>query len=298
MPGGFDGCDGALVQGRALAKASRSDGCSAVIVSRSVNTEGGDVRVGEILDVDVVADAGAVGGVVIVTKNLRVLPAFEGVEHDRHEVHDETVSELWGTGAGYVEVAQGDGAHAVSALGVGKHPFAHVLGRAVGVDGSALEFLIDEVNIGRAVHGRGGAKNEVADACTRRCFEHVGEAADVVVPVHFGLFDGFAHLLVGSEMDHGLHTALAHLALENLNGAVGGDVLLNERSIADAVAKASREIIDNGDGLAALEKKLHNVCANVTCTTNNQSCHGLSLNAPPSGTSPESPRKSHAATMK
>src|SRR5699024_6864284 len=75
--------------------------------------QGGDVGMGEVEHVDVVADAGSVGGVVAVPEHHRGQALLEPVQHDRHQVHHRGVRQLGPAGAGHVEVAQGDGAHAV-----------------------------------------------------------------------------------------------------------------------------------------------------------------------------------------
>src|SRR5699024_9436031 len=63
-----------------------------------------DMGLGEVLDVDVVADAGPVGGVVVVAEDDRRLAVGQTSEHDRDEVHDRGVGELGPTGTGNVEV--------------------------------------------------------------------------------------------------------------------------------------------------------------------------------------------------
>src|SRR3972149_629263 len=90
---------------------------------------------GQVRDVDVVADAGAIGG--------RVVRAVQGhgislpggyLEDDGDEVRLRTVVFAAPVaGAGGVEVAQGDGAYALLLI-PGEHPLHHQLRLAVGVD--------------------------------------------------------------------------------------------------------------------------------------------------------------------
>ena len=76
------------------------------------------MRVGQIVDVDVVADACAVGSRVVVAEHLHGRPLAERcLHHQRDEVQrlapvlaDATV----GAGAGGVEVAQADGTQPVA----------------------------------------------------------------------------------------------------------------------------------------------------------------------------------------
>ena len=117
------------------------------------------MRLGEVLDVDVVADARAVGGVVVVAEDDRCLAVLQPSEHDRDEVHDGGVGEFVPAGTSDVEVTQLHGVergspHLRGSDLVVDHPLADELRLTVGVDGTALEILRHHVDIGHAV-GRG-----------------------------------------------------------------------------------------------------------------------------------------------
>ena len=94
----------------------------------------GDVRVGEIGDVNVVAHAGAVRSRVVVAEDRRCLALLETVEEHWDEVQDGRVFELDGAAAGDIEVAQSAEPNAVRLLTGTRHPFAEQLGLAVWVD--------------------------------------------------------------------------------------------------------------------------------------------------------------------
>src|ERR1017187_8964467 len=73
--------------------------------------DGQDVRLREIADVDVIADAGAVRGGVVVAENGDGLAGFDGTEDERDQVRLGRVlfaERGFGIGAGGVEVAQAD----------------------------------------------------------------------------------------------------------------------------------------------------------------------------------------------
>src|SRR6516165_6720239 len=90
--------------------------CEAVAVADVVDeaaalsegVEGENMRIGEVTDVDVVADAGAVLGGVVVAKDLDASPAAEGdVEDERDEVRLGLVRLAVAVdGSGDIEVAQ------------------------------------------------------------------------------------------------------------------------------------------------------------------------------------------------
>ena len=233
-----------------------------------------DVGVGEVEHVHVVADAGAVGRVVVVAEDDRGLPLLETVQHDRDQVHHGRVRELGPAGAGDVEVAQGDGAHAVGALGVGQHPLPHVLGRAVGVDGLRGEVLGDEVDVRYAVDRGGGGEDHVAHPGARAGREHVGETRDVVVPVHLGVLDGLPDLLVGGEVDDGVRAGGAQVEGELLACIRQGDVELDQLGPLHASAQARGEVVDDGHLLPLLQQESHHVRPDVSGTTDHESRHG------------------------
>ena len=222
----------------------------------------------------VVADAGAVGRVVVVAEDDRGLPLLETVQHDRDQVHHGRVRELGPAGAGDVEVAQGDGAHAVGALGIGQHPLPHVLGRAVGVDRLRGEVLGDQVHVRHAVDGGGGREDHVPHPGARTGREHVGQARDVVVPVHLRVLDGLPDLLVGGEVDHRVRAGGPQVEGELLARIGQGDVELDELGPLRPAAQPGREVVDHDHLLPLLQEESHHVRPDVSGTTDHESRHG------------------------
>ena len=98
------------------------------------------MRVGQVGDVDVVADAGAVGGgiVVAVDANGGASPERD-VEDERNQVGFRVVGFAAGDAlgtfrrAGYVEVAQRGIAQAVNAIEPAEHVLDKQLGLAIGI---------------------------------------------------------------------------------------------------------------------------------------------------------------------
>src|SRR5205814_10299219 len=95
--------------------------------------QGQQVSLGQVVDVDVIADAGAVGGGVVGAEDVQVRPLADGgLDHQRDQVRLGPVvlaNVAGGAGARGVEVAQGRVAPPVGAGEVGQG----VLDRELGV---------------------------------------------------------------------------------------------------------------------------------------------------------------------
>ena len=98
----------------------------------------GDVGGGQVVDVDVVADAGAVGRGVVGAEDVdRLALAERDLQDERDEVRFGVVvfaDRAVGGGAGGVEVAEGGVAEAVGVRVVGQRVLDDQLGEAVGID--------------------------------------------------------------------------------------------------------------------------------------------------------------------
>jgi len=151
--GGFDD----LLDGEAAAVAEVEDHP----VARGEGVEGEDVGVGEVGYVDVVADAGAVGGGIVFAEDEDLFAAAEGnVEDEGDDVGFGLVGlAAVGEGSGYVEVAEGGVAEAVEAVEPAEHMLDEELGFAVGVRGSEFCGLFDGGNFRFAVDGGGGGED-------------------------------------------------------------------------------------------------------------------------------------------
>ena len=136
----------------ALAGADVEDVLGHLLAAGQV-VQGGDVGDGQVLDVDVVAHAGAVGGGVVGSEDLGGLALGEPVEDHGDEVEGGHVAQVVPAGSGDVEVAQAGPAQSPGLLGVGHHPLPDELGLAVGVDGAAVDVLGNNLHRGHAVDG-------------------------------------------------------------------------------------------------------------------------------------------------
>ena len=107
--------------------------------------QGEDVGIGEVLDVDVVSDAGAIRGGIVLAEDLDAGAEAEGdVKQERNEVgFGLMVFSVAGNGSGDVEVAEGGVAKAVNLIHPAHHVLREELGLAVGVGGGELGVFKD-----------------------------------------------------------------------------------------------------------------------------------------------------------
>ena len=200
--------------------------------------EGADVAAGEIDDVDIVAHAGAVGGVIIVAEDAQLGTFAHGdLGNVGHEVVGDAVGVLSYRAALVrthgVEIAEEDDVpFGVGLLDVDEYLFKHTLGPAVGVGALTLGTCLGDGDLsGVAIDG--GARGEddiLAAVLTQHVEEHEG-AGDVVVIVLPRFGDALAHGLEAGEMDAGVKMVLLHDFAEAFAVA---DIDLMERYLGDA----------------------------------------------------------------
>ena len=181
--------------------------------------QGGEVPVGEVNHVDVVAQAGAVRGGVVVAEHHQLFAAADGHLGDEgHQVVGDALrvfaDPAGRVGAHRVEVAQqGDVPAVVGRPEVGEDVLDLFLGAAVGVVGADLHLLDVGDGVVLAVDGGGGAEDDGAYAVPVHGAEQVQRADEVVVVVLQRLLDGLADSLQPGEVDHGVDRLSAKTAL-------------------------------------------------------------------------------------
>ena len=175
--------------------------------------EGEQMGVCQVGDVDVIADAGAVVGGVVVAEDFDGVATAEGhVEDERDQVGfglvgltllDDAASLAAGFGcSGYVEVAQRGRAQAVDPVEPVKDVFDEELGFAVGVGGLEGGCLGDRNCLGLAVNGGGGAEDEAFGAAGEDGFEQGQGGSSVVPEIDFRFLHGFAGFDEGGEVEN------------------------------------------------------------------------------------------------
>ena len=168
---------------------------------------------GEVGYVDVVAEACAVGGGVVVAEDAEALAlANGGLGYEGDQIVGHAAGKFADEGAGMrsdgVEVAEGDAVHAVRCNAVAQEVLAHLLGVAVGRRGGlAGRLLGDRGLFGLTVHGGGGGEEHVG-AVLPGGLQNVKERTEVVLVVHERLGDRFADGLECGEVDDGVDVIL------------------------------------------------------------------------------------------
>ena len=215
---------------------------------------------------DVVADAGAVrGGVVVAEDGDRLAAALRDLEHQRDEVRLGIVAlTARPVGARHVEVSKGDRAEAVGRGLAGDHVVDGQFGGAVGVGRLGGGGLDDRDLFRLAVGGGRGGEHQGAHVRLAHRAEQRHGAADVVLPVLLRLHHRLADLGERGEVQHAVVGGVEPLA-----GVA--DVALDERGTGGhALAEAGGEVVEDGDLVARLQEVLGHDTAHIPGATGDQ----------------------------
>ena len=178
----------------------------------------GDVGIGEIADVDVVADARPVRRGVVGAVHLRCLAGVDGAEHEREQVVRAAVVDVVVARTDHVEVAQGRVAQRCDAGDIGEEPLTDQLRLAVWALGSPRRRLDDGDGGGRAVHRTARRVHELFDAGGDRLLEQHAHPLDVHPVEAQRLGDRDARVLEGGEVNDAVDPGVAR-ARERTSGA-------------------------------------------------------------------------------
>ena len=244
---------------------------------------------GQIYDMDVVAHAGAVGGVVVVAENAEFLAQSDrGLRNVGHQIVRDSVGVLAYAAARMrtdgVKVAQQHHVpFGVGLLHVAQDFFEHGLCFAVGIGAFALGAGLGDRNHGGvAVNGRGTRENDVLDAVLAHGVDQHEGGVHVVLVVFERLGDGLAHGLEAREMDAGVNLEFFE------NGIHGGCVahvgLYKGHWLTDDFGDAAEgffagiaEVVDDHHGMAGSVEFDNCVAADIAGTTCKQDLHAKNL---------------------
>ena len=235
---------------------------------------------------DVVADAGAVVGIVVIAVDAQEFPAADGNLGDvGHQVVGNSPGIFADTagdvGADGIEVTQQNNAPLLVGMGhAGKDLLGHILGPAVGVGAVAgLACLPQRHHIVTGIDGgRGGEDDLLAANLFHDLGQHQG-GVQVVVIVTPGLGNGFANSLQTGEVDdssdlifckdpaqQGLVSDIALIEFDLLAGELFHPV--------QALGVGVAEIVDHNDTIAAFQQLNTGMGTNIAGTAGNQNVHG------------------------
>jgi len=173
--------------------------------------ESAEVGIGDIEDVDVVADAGAVGRGVVRAEDFDVgNNALSGIENFRNEMgFDAMMFAAIGGGAGGVEIAESGVLEASVGTVVRENFFEAEFGFAVGVDGIFGMIFGDGDGVRFAVGGSGGRENEFFYAVASYGVEKIDACGDVGGVERAGFADGLGDQSFACEMHDCVNGVLA-----------------------------------------------------------------------------------------
>ncbi len=154
-------------------------------ITRLQHLERSQVSVRQILNVDVVSNTGAVGRVVVGSKNLDLFaPAERDHQHIRNQVRFRIVvfaDSRVGARPGGIEIAQGDEPKIPSRSRIGQSPFDRELGPSIRTLRHSAHIFDKRHATGNAIDGTGGAKDELADIVALHSRQQPDRIAHIVV---------------------------------------------------------------------------------------------------------------------
>ena len=168
-----------------------------------------DVRVGQVIHVNVVAHAGAVWSGVVRAEDLQFGSVAGGGERKRNQVGLGIMQLADFTAlicASGVEVAETGRAQAVSPIVGFERILTEKFGSTIWIDRLARVVLRDR-NLGRlAINGARGRKHEAADARVERGVQQAQRRLNVVAEIFTRVLDRLTDIGVGREVHDTIHT--------------------------------------------------------------------------------------------
>ena len=245
-----------------------------------------DVRLGEIDDVNVVADAGAVRRGVVGTENpTLLLLAKRNAQHVGDEVRlDPAMFTKLLAATGGVEVAECHELESVQLVVPFEDRLEHQLAFAVRVD-RFLRFLLgDRHGVRHAVGGGGGAKNKFFHASLDSGVEQIDAIGDVVAEILRRIGHRLADLCERSEVHDGLRSVGGDSVEDSF--AVTETALDKSRPLIDGHAMSLRQVVKHRDLMAGAQQFLNTNRADVTGASRNKYLHIAATTYPPTGVGP------------
>ena len=240
-------------------------------------SQGEQVGVGEIFNVNIVANAGAVGGGIVFAVDADGFAAAErGVEHERDEMRfGLVIFTVASDCARDVEVAKRGVAKAVCDTHPAHHIFTEQLAFAVGIGGRELRVLDDGGALGFAITGGSGGKDKAIVACDAHGVEQAEGATGVVAEIELGRLHGFAGLDQGGKMHDAIEAAFGEGGLKERTIE---QVALNEAGAGgDCGLPAMAKVIVDANLVASREKETGNGTADVAGTAGDENFQGTLL---------------------
>lgn len=239
--------------------------------------------VGQVEHVDVVADAGAVRGGVVVAEDARGRVLRQLLEDHRDQVEDAGVREVRGRRARHVEVAQGGRGQARRPACRADQPLAGQLRLAVGRHGHARRLLRDQLHVRHAVDRRRGREHEGGHpgrtgrtGRSRRpgpghLLQQDPQTLDVLPVVVQRQIDRLAHLLLRRQMHDPGDGVVREGARHALR--VQGGTHDQRHPVRDALGDSRGQVVVHHRALARLGHRPYDVRSDVAGAAGDQPGH-------------------------
>src|SRR6266550_954056 len=232
-----------------------------------------DVGIGDIKHVDVIADAGSVWCRVVRAEDVDMRQTTaSGIENPGNEMsfHAMMLAALLG-GSGSVEIAEAHIFESGVDLVIRQNLFEHELGFTIRIDGRLAMVFRDGNDLGFAIGGCGGRKNEFVHAVARDGIEQVHTTSHVRGVKNTRLAYGFGDQGLGGEVHHGVNLVLRE---DGFNLRATGEIYLaKDGSGRHSGAMALHQAVQRNDGHTARNQDLRADTADVARRSGNENIH-------------------------
>src|ERR1017187_944617 len=252
-------------------------------VVRFEPAQGQQMGVGQIGDMDVIADAGAVGGGIVVAIDADRLAASEGyIEDERNEVGFRFVGFAAGDAAGAfrstrdVEVAERGVAQAVDSIEPLEHVLDEKLGFPIIVGGAEARIFLDRDRLRLAINGGRGRKDQAAWTMGQNRLKEGKGGGGVVTKKELGMKHGLACLDEGGEVENGVEGIVLGSGIDEkfFNCSAIGQVSLDELDAhRNLIALCVAQIIEYNGFVTLRGQQSSDGATDISRTSGNQDLH-------------------------
>ena len=240
------------------------------------------MSVDEVGDLDVVANAGAVAGWIILAEHVHRGKASQRGLHAALDqvgrIERRLAVPALRIGARDIEIAQRDIAEIIGARAILQHPLDHQLGTAIGRDRRQRRFLRNGLGRSLSIDGGGRGEDEVPDPALDGAFQQVARVGCVVEVIAERVRHRFRHDDLGREMGDGVDLVLGDQTCDQ--GLVAKIADDQGRLRRNRPGESRREIVDHDDLFAGVQQAQHHMAADIPGAACHQHAH---LKLPRSG---------------
>src|SRR5713226_6296353 len=235
--------------------------------------ESAEVGIGDVEDVNVIADAGSVRCGIVGAEDIDMgNSAAGGIENAGNDVslHTMMLAAFLG-GSGSVEIAEGHVVEPGIGLVIPENLFENEFGFSVRVDGRFPMVFGNGNDFRFAVRGSGGREDEFFYAVAGDGIEQIHTAGHIGGVENTWFADGFGHESLGGEVHHGVDFVLSEDGFKR--GAVCEIDLAKDGAGRHGGTMSFQQAIQGDDGHAMLDQYFRADTADVTCRAGNENIH-------------------------